>query len=140
MTQSTPAAESSTKQGNILSIIVILLALGILGVVISTIGNPPACPDELIGSWTTVAQGYEGKVLLITKNGIVFSAGEDGVEGLAIRRVEAIPEGPRTFYTIAYGTSRRDEQILSFHYHLRDRTITFKTQSRLVWTRKTMES
>lgn len=139
-TQATTAAKSSTKRGNILAIITILLAFGIIGGVISAINNTPSCPDELIGSWTTTAQGYEDKVLLITRKGIVFSRGEDAVEGLAVRGIQAMPDESGTFYTITYGTSRSDEQVLSFYYHPRAHTITFKNQSHLVWTRKTMES
>jgi hypothetical protein len=139
-TQATASADSSTKRGNILSVIVIVLALGIIGGVIFTLGNSLSCPDELIGSWTTTALGYEGKVLLITKKGVAFNAGDGAGEGQAVRQLEAIPDGLRTLYTIVYGTSRSDEQVLSFHYHSREQTITFKTQSHLVWTRKTVES
>lgn len=138
--QATTAAKSSAKRGNILSIVVILLAFGIIGSVISAINNTPSCPDELIGSWTTSAQGYEDKVLLITREGIVFSAGEDKVEGLAVRGIQALPDESGIFYTITYGTSRSDEQVLSFHYHPRTQTITFTNQSHLVWARKTVES
>ncbi len=139
-TQATASADSSKKRGNILAVIVIILALGIIGGIISTVGNAPSCPDELIGSWTTTATGYEDKVLLITKKGLAFNAGEGAIEGQAIRQVEAIPDELRTLYTIVYGASRSDEQTLSFYYHPRERTITFKTQSYLVWTRKTVES
>ncbi len=139
-TQATTSAPSSKKRGNIMAVIVIILALGVIGGVVSNIGNAPACPNELIGSWTTTATGYEDKVLLITKNGLAFNAGEGTVEGQAIRQVEAIPDGLGTLYTIVYGTSRNDEQVLSFYFHPREHTITFKTQSHLVWTRKTVES
>jgi len=130
----------SKKRGNILAMIVILLALGMIGGVISALNNTPSCPDELIGSWTTTAQGYEDTLLLISQKGIVFSAGEGAVEGLAVRRVETKPDGLDTFYTITYGTSRSDEQVLSFHYHSRTHTITFTNQSHLIWTRKTVKS
>ena len=139
-TQATASADSSKKRGNILAVVVIILALGVIGGVVSTIGNAPSCPDELIGSWTTTATGYEDKVLLITKNGLAFNAGDGAIEGQAIRQVEATPDGLRTLYTIVYGTSRSDEQALSFHYHSREHTITFKTQSHLVWTRNRVES
>jgi hypothetical protein len=139
-TQAAASTDSSKKRGNILAVIVITLALGVIGGVVSNIGNAPACPDELIGSWTTNAPGYEDKVLLITKKGLAFNAGEGAVEGQAVRQLEAIPDGDRTLYTIVYGTSRSDEQVLSFHYHPRKHTITFKTQSHLVWTRNRVES
>jgi hypothetical protein len=139
-TQATTSAPSSKKRGNILAVIVIILALGVIGGIISMTGSPPSCPDELIGSWTTNAPGYKDKVLLISKNGLAFNAGEGAAEGQAVRQLEAIPDGDRTLYTIVYGTSQSNEQVLSFHYHPRKHTITFKTQSHLVWTRKTVES
>ncbi len=139
-TQATASADSSKKRGNIMAVIVIILALGVIGGVVSNIGNAPACPDELIGSWTTTAPGYEDKVLLITKKGVAFNAGEGAVEGQAVRQLEAIPDGDRTLYTIVYGTSQSNEQVLSFHYHPHKHTITFKTQSHLVWTRNRVES
>ncbi len=139
-TEATDSTASSKKRGNILAVIVIILALGMIGGVISNIGNAPSCPDELIGSWTTTAPGYEDKVLLITKNGLAFNAGDGAVEGQAIRQVEAIPDGLGTLYTIVYGASRSDKQVLSFYYHPREHTITFKTQSHLVWTRNRVES
>jgi hypothetical protein len=139
-TQASTSADSSKNRGNILAVIVIILALGVIGGVISTVGETPSCPDELIGSWMTTAPGYENKVLLITKNGLAFNAGEGLVEGQAIRQVEAVPDGLGTLYTIVYGASRSDEQVLSFHYHPRKHTITFKTQSHLVWTRNRVES
>ena len=139
-TQLTAPADSSKKRGNIMAGIVIILALGVIGGVVSNIGNAPACPDELIGSWTTNAPGYEDKVLLISKKGLAFNAGEGAVEGQAVLQLETIPDGDRTLYTIVYGTSQSNKQVLSFHYHPREHTITFKTQSHLVWTRKTVES
>ena len=139
-TQPTTSSPSTTIRANGLAAIGAVLAIGIIGGVISNIGNAPSCPDELIGSWTTTAPGYEDKVLLITKNGLAFNAGDGAVEGQAIRQVEAIPDGLGTLYTIVYGASRSDTQALSFRYHSREHTITFKTQSHLVWTRNRMES
>jgi hypothetical protein len=101
---------------------------------------PISCPDELIGSWRTAAPGYEDGTLMITKKAVVFSVGADTIDAQAVRRLEAIPDGNRTLYTIVYGNSRSDEQILSFYYHTRKQTITFKNQSHLVWTRNTVES
>jgi len=124
-TEATASTASPKKRGNILAVIVIILSLGIIGGVIFTLGNAPSCPEELLGSWTTTAPGYEDKVLLITKNGLAFNAGEGAAEGQAILQVEAIPDGPQTFYTFVYGTSRSNEQVLSFHYHSREHTITF---------------
>lgn len=135
------SADSSKKRGNILFVIVLALGM-IAGLVfaIETRGTPVSCPDELIGAWRTAARGYEEGMLMITKKAVVFSVGADTVDAQAVRRLEATPDGNRTLYTIVYGNSRRDEQILSFYYHTRKQTITFKNQSHLVWTRNTVES
>ncbi len=99
-----------------------------------------SCPNELIGAWETSVNGYEDGLLVFTKTGVTFSTGTEHMDAQAIRRIEAIPEGPRTLYTVTYGDSQRDEQTLSFYYHASERTITFKNQSHLVWTRKSVES
>lgn len=99
-----------------------------------------SCPNELIGAWETSAKGYEDGMLVFTKTGVAFSVGAEHLDAQAVRRFEVFPEGPRTLYTVIYGDSRRDEQTLSFYYHTKEQTITFKNQSYLVWTRKAMQS
>jgi hypothetical protein len=134
---------SAAKRTNIQTAILIVVAIGVIaGLLITMVtrDTPISCPDELIGAWKTAARGYEDGMLVITKTAVVFSAGGEHVDGQAVRRLETFPEGPRTLYTIVYGNSRSEEQILSFYYHTREQTITFKNQSHLVWTRKTVES
>lgn len=141
--QATASSNSSQKRSYIRSAIPIAVVLVMIAGLIFTMATrsaPISCPDELIGAWSTTARGYEDGMLVITKKAVVFSTGADTVDAQAVRRLEAIPEGPRTLYTIVYGDSRSDEQILSFYYHAREQTITFKNQSHLVWTRKTVES
>jgi hypothetical protein len=99
-----------------------------------------SCPNELIGAWITSAKGYEEGMLVFSKTGVAFSVGIEHTDAQAVRRIEVTPEGPRTLYTVVYGDSRSDEQTLSFYYHTKDQTITFKNQSHLVWTRKAMSS
>ncbi|OQW33473.1 MAG: hypothetical protein A4E19_03500 [Nitrospira sp. SG-bin1] len=98
------------------------------------------CPSELIGAWETSTKGYEQGMLVFTKTGVAFNVGDDHLDAQAVRRLETIPEGSRTLYTVTYGDSHRDEQTLSFYYHAKEQTITFKNQSHLVWTRKAVES
>lgn len=142
-TQSRPSLDPSVKRGNILSVIFILLAFGVIaGLAVNLVmrGNGVSCPDELIGQWNTAARGYEERSLVITRNSVTFSAGTDHFDAEAVRRIEATPDGPRTLYHLVYGNSRNEEQTLLFYYHPREQTITFKNQSHLVWTRKTVES
>ena len=132
----------SQKRTNLRTTILILAAIGMIaGLLFAMMRDTPvSCPDELIGAWKTAAAGYENGMLVITSNAVVFTAGGEHLEAQAIRRVETTPDGPHTLYTLVYGTSRSEEQTLSFYYHARDRTITFKNQSHLVWTRTSVES
>ncbi|MCC6139210.1 MAG: hypothetical protein IT389_01180 [Nitrospira sp.] len=101
---------------------------------------PASCPGELIGAWKTAAAGYENGMLVITSQTVTFSVGGEHLEAQAVRRLETAPDGPRILYTLVYGPSRRDEQTLSLYYHTRDRTLRFKNQSHLVWTKASVAS
>lgn len=132
----------SQKRASFRTTILVLVAIGtIAGLFFAMMRDTPvSCPDELIGAWKTAAAGYENGMLVITSNAVVFTAGGEHLEAQAIRRVEVTPDGPHTLYTLVYGPTRSEAQTLSFYYHARDRTITFKNQSRLVWTRTSVES
>lgn len=123
----------------------VLLAIAeliVVGLIYSVVvhNEPVACPDELVGAWITSANGYENGMLVFTKTGVSFSVGFDHLDAQAIRRIDVNTEGPRTLYTIIHGDSRSDEQTLSFYYHTKEQTITFKNQAHLVWRRKAVES
>jgi hypothetical protein len=140
--QATVSPEPSKKRGNIQSAILIIVIVGVITGLVFTMATmipSVSCPDELIGAWRTDARGYEDGMLLITKSSVVFSAGASTISTQAVRRLEAIPDGSQTLYTIVYGDSQNDEQLLSFYYHAREQTITFKNQTHLVWTRDTVE-
>ena len=135
----TPIEQPSNKSTMVLMTIAGLM---LVGLIYSIVMRDPAvaCPNELVGAWITSAKGYEEGMLVITKTGVAFSVGADHLDAQAVRRIDASAEGPRTLYTIVYGDSRKDEQTLSFYYDTKGQTITFKNQSHLVWTRKTVES
>ena len=124
------------------TILVVIGGLLLVGLIYSVVVRDPAvsCPNELVGAWITSANGYENSMLVFTKTGVSFSVGFEHLEAQAMRRIDVSAEGPRTLYTIVYGDSRSDEQTLSFYYHTKDQTITFKNQAHLAWTRKAVES
>ncbi len=130
-----PASKSTT-------VLLTIAGLMLVGLIYSIVGRDPAvsCPNELLGAWITSAKGYEEGLLVITKTGVAFSVGAEHLDAQAVRRIDASVEGRRTSYTIVYGDSRKDEQTLVFYYDTKNQTITFKNQSHLVWTRKTVES
>ncbi len=134
-----PTHLPSNKSTTVLLVISGLLLVALIYSVVVR-DQPVSCPNELLGSWMTTAQGYEEGMLVFTRTGLSFSVGFEHLDAQAIRHIDVSAEGPRTLYTIVYGNSRSDEQTLSFYYHTTDQTITFKNQSHLVWTRKTVES
>lgn len=144
MRQAAGAAAASTEQASTKStkILLTVAALMFVGLIYSVVARDPdvSCPNELVGAWVTSAKGYEQGMLVFSKTGMAFSVGIEHLDAQAVRRLDATPDGLRTLYTVVYGDSRRDEQTLSFYYHTKDQTITFKNQAHLVWTRKAVES
>lgn len=134
-----PTQQPSNKSTTVLLVIGGLLLIGLVYSVVVR-DQPVSCPNELVGAWITAANGYENGMLVFTKTGVSFSVGFEHLDAQAMRRIDVSAEGPRTLYTIVYGDSRSDEQTLSFYYHTKDQTITFKNQAHLIWTRKTVES
>jgi hypothetical protein len=134
-----PAGKPTDLRTTVLLAAAICLVAGLIIAMVKR--DPPvSCPDELIGAWVTSAKGYEEGMLVFTNSGLAFSVGFEHLDTQAVRQVEAISEGARTLYTVIYGDSRHDEQILSFYYHTKEQTITFKNQAHLVWTRRAVES
>ena len=144
MRQAATAAAVSAEQRSTRSTKILLTVAGLMlvGLIYSVVARDPdvSCPNELIGAWVTSAKGYEEGMLVFSKTGVAFSVGIEHLDAQAVRRLDATPDGPRTLYTVVYGDSRRDEQTLSFYYHTKDQTITFKNQAHLVWTRKAVQS
>jgi hypothetical protein len=144
MRQAPTATTQPTEQPANASTVVLLAIAGLVlvGLIYSVVvhNEPVACPNELVGAWITSANGYENGMLVFTQTGVSFSVGFEHLDAQAIRRINVNTEGPRTLYTIVYGDSRSDEQTLSFYYHTKEQTITFKNQAHLVWRRQTVES
>jgi hypothetical protein len=134
-----PVDTGSNRRTRILLAVACIMLVGLIYVVVVR-DQAVSCPNDLIGAWETSANGYEDGMLVFTKTGVAFSVGIEHVDAQAVRRLEVVPNGPRTLHTMIYGDSRRDEQTLSFYYHTKEQTITFKNQSHLVWTRKAMQS
>ena len=144
MRQASTATATSAEQpaNRSTTVLIVIAGLMLVGLIYSVVVRdaPVSCPTELIGAWITSANGYENGMLVFTTNGVSFSVGFEHLDAQAMRRIDVSPEGPRTLYTIVYGDSRSDEQTLSFYYHTKDHTITFKNQAHLVWRRQAVES
>lgn len=144
MRQAATATASPTEQASNKTTTALLAIAGLMliGLIYSVVVRDTAvsCPNELVGGWVTSTKGYEDSMLVFTKTGVAFSVGAEHLDAQAVRRIDVSSDGPRTLYTVVYGDSRSDEQTLSFYYHPKEQTITFKNQSNLVWTRKAMQS
>ena len=144
MRQAETAVAGSAEQRSTRSTKILLTVAGLMlvGLIYSVVGRDPdvSCPNELIGTWVTSAKGYEEGMLVFSKTGVAFNVGADHSDTQTVRSLEATSDGRRTLYSVVYGDARRDEQTLSFYYHTKDQTITFKNQAHLVWTRKAVQS
>lgn len=141
--QTATSGDSSEPRTTMRSSMLLLMTFGLivgLIVMMATGGPAVSCPEELIGTWNTAAQGYADSILVMTKHAVIFSAGGDHLDAQAVRRLETVPDGNRVLYTLVYGNSRNEEQTLVFFYDSHERTITFKNQSHLIWTRTMVES
>lgn len=138
-TTAPPTEQPSNKSTTVLLTIAVLL---LIGLIYSVVPHDPdiSCPNELVGAWITSVKGYEDGMLVFTKTAVAFSVGAEHLDMQSMRRIDMSADGPRTLYTIVYGDSRKDEQTLSFYYHTKNQTITFKNQTHLVWIRKAVES
>jgi hypothetical protein len=134
-----PVDTGSDRRTKVLLAVACAMLVGLIYAVVVR-DEAASCPNELIGAWVTSAKGYEEGMIVFTKTGVAFSVGAEHVDAQAVRRLEVVPDGSRALYTVIYGDSQRDEQTLSFYYHTKEQTITFKNQSHLVWTRKAMPS
>jgi hypothetical protein len=94
-------------------------------------------PNELIGTWRSSDPRYADRSFEIDNLTINFGTGEGTVTTGFIKKVEAVPEGGRTLYTISYVDDGKEEQC-SFHYTAaKEEIIYFKNQPSIPWVKGT---
>ena len=72
--QTTTSGDSSEPRTTMRSSMPLLMAFGLivgLIVMMATGGPAASCPEELIGTWNTAAQGYADSMLVMTKHAVV---------------------------------------------------------------------
>ncbi len=90
-------------------------------------------PDELVGTWRTSAPRYADRSLEIDSVSINFGTGEGTMTTGFIQKVEAVPEGTRTLYTISYVEKGNEEQCSFYYTSAKEKTIYFKNQPSILW-------
>lgn len=121
----------------------LLGALGILMVV----GLLPGCggalvPPELIGTWTTLAPGYERASMKITAETVTFRDGKGYAGVNRITGFEKKEDKDGTVYKIVYEGNEGGPSVLAFYLkQMRggkdlQTVIEYKNQKNLTWTKE----
>lgn len=123
-----------------------------LAIIAPLLHNPPRnneVPPYLRGTWHSNTPGYEDRYLLFVERNVAFGTGGYDGEAYMIAEVQAEPVGEigpdgkskKTLFTIRYMKPDKLEYTLSFYYEPEPvKTITFKNQENLTWTKKGPES
>jgi hypothetical protein len=93
-------------------------------------------PSELVGEWHTTDANYVDRAFGIDPVSISFTTGSGEVSTGFIKSVKEVSEGSRILYTITYTVDDKPNQV-SFYYNLSNgNTISFKNQTKIIWTKK----
>lgn len=95
----------------------------------------PLVPEELVGTWKTSDPGYADRSFEIGITIIDFGTGDGAVNLGFIQKVEAVPEGSRTLYTISYVEDGKEEQCSFYYTSGKEKTIYFKNQQNISWVK-----
>ena len=95
-------------------------------------------PLHLIGIWETSDRRYDGCLLEITPEQIIFQNPTTGMSINFIRGIQTTPVGQKTIYNIQYQDREGGDFTLSIYYSRfkEQDVIHFKNQPDLKWTRK----
>jgi hypothetical protein len=98
---------------------------------------PRTLPDQLTGFWTAEGTRFNGRFMELSKAYVIIGAGEQGSPGVqTIDRVESLPDGGTTLYTI-YSTTQsglHDQFTITFDPH-NNGEIRLKNAGDVVWKR-----
>ena len=92
-------------------------------------------PTELIGEWHTSDPNYVDRSFEIDPVSVNFRTGEGSNTTGFIKRINAVPLGARTLYTIAYATDDSDKEVSFYYETAKAKIIRFRHQESIVWTK-----
>jgi hypothetical protein len=116
--------------------LLVLVAIFAISVMWLRWPKSPNVPDELVGTWRTSDPRYADRSLDIDTVTISFGTGPGTAATGFIQKVEGVPEGSRTLFTITY-VEDGQEELCSFYYRpANGKTIVFKNQPDINWTNK----
>jgi hypothetical protein len=97
-------------------------------------------PLHLIGVWETLDRRYDGCLLEITAEHLVFQNPTTGMSINFIRGIQRTPVGQKILYDIRYQDREGGDFTLSLYYSRikEEDVIHFKNQPQLQWRRKSL--
>ena len=100
-------------------------------------GSPKSrsVPNKLMGTWRSSDPKYADRSLEIDNVTINFGTGDGTVTTGFIKKVEAVPEGGHTLYTISYVDDGKEEQCSFYYAAAKEEIIYFKNQPSIPWVK-----
>jgi hypothetical protein len=90
-------------------------------------------PAELIGTWRTSDPKYADRYFEFDVLFVNFGTGEGTFTIGIIEKIEAVPAGSRTLYTISYDEEGKEGQCSFYYAPGKEKTIYFKNQPSIAW-------
>lgn len=124
---------TSSTSRMILASATVLLVIGLA----SWIWRPANAevPTELIGEWHTSDPNYADRSFAVDPVSVNFGTGSGTNTTGFIRKVNAIPLGNRTLYTIGYATDDSINEVSFYYETAKGKMIRFRNQENIVWTK-----
>jgi hypothetical protein len=92
-------------------------------------------PDELIGEWHTSDPNYSDRSFEIDSVSVNFGTGGGTNTTGFIKKISAVPQGARTFYTISYAADDSVNEMSFYYETAKGKVIRFRNQEGIAWTK-----
>ncbi len=93
-------------------------------------------PEELIGYWRSSTEQYDDRYLYFAEQAVALGRGAVAdSEGFPVESVEWTRMGPEGHITVVYRQHDGTRDQLHLVYHISRKTLTFKHQPTLTWTK-----
>jgi hypothetical protein len=92
-------------------------------------------PDELIGEWHSSNPNYSDRSFEIDSVSVNFGTGGGTNTTGFIKKISAVPQGARTFYTISYAADDSVNEVSFYYETAKGKVIRFRNQEGIAWTK-----
>jgi len=93
-------------------------------------------PEELLGYWRSATEQYDDRYLYFAEQAVALGRGAVAEsEGFPVESVEWTSAGPDRHITVVYRQHDGTRDQLHLVYHNRTKTLAFRHQPALIWTK-----